>query len=404
MESSDLVNGLEQRVELHSPDFSHDPHRAYRQMRERFGRLVPVELAPGVPATLVIGYRTGLAILNDPDRFPTDPRTWEPSVPPECPVLPAMRWRPSASRTTGFEHARLRAAVSAALDEVDLHGVHAIVERTATPLINAFCTTGSAELVTQYAGPVVFMVINHLLGCPPEISQKAAAGIAAILDGGSDAEEGNRAFESALLELMELKRTTPGTDIASGLLRHGDTLDDDEILQQLIMFYGIGMEAAQSLIVTALWLLLTDDRFGGSIVSGVLSTRDALDSVLFEDPPLPNISFSYPRQPIMMDDVWLPAHQPVVVSFAGCNSDPEIAAGDRTGNRAHLAWGAGPHACPAKSLGYLIAQCAVDQLLDALPELELAVAADALEWRPGWLQRALAALPVAFPPSPPLPS
>jgi cytochrome P450 len=103
-------------------------------------------------------------------------------------------------------------------------------------------------------------------------------------------------------------------------------------------------------------------------------------------------SFSYPRQPIMLDGVWLPAHQPVVVSIAGCNSDPEIAGGDRTGNRAHLAWGAGPHACPATALGYSIAQCAIDQLLDALPELELAVPADELQWRPGPIQRALAAL------------
>ncbi len=365
-------------------------------MRERFGSLVPVELAPGVPATLVIGYRTALAILNDLDRFPTDPRKWETSVAADCPVLPAMQWRPSASRSTGHAHTRLRAVVSAALAEVDPHAVNAIVKRIAAPLINTFCTTGTAELVTQYSTPIAFAVINDLLGCPPAISAKAAAGVAAIYDG-SDAQEGNRAFEQSLLELIRFKRATPGADITTGLLRHGGTLDEDELLQQLVLFYGIGMEPVQALVTAALFRLITNDRIG------MLSTRDALDDVLFEDPPMANISFSYPRQPIMIDGVWLPAHQPVVVSIAGCNSDPEIAGGDRTGNRAHLAWGTGPHACPARSLGYTIAQCAVDELLDALPELELALPADELQWRPGPMQRALAALPVTFQPSPPLP-
>jgi hypothetical protein len=50
----------------------------------------------------------------------------------------------------------------------------------------------------------------------------------------------------------------------------------------------------------------------------------------------------------------------------------------------------------------LIAQEAIDQLLDALPEMRLAVRAEKLTWRPGPFHRALAALPVVFPKSPPL--
>jgi cytochrome P450 len=92
-----------------------------------------------------------------------------------------------------------------------------------------------------------------------------------------------------------------------------------------------------------------------------------------------------------------------VVSMAACNNDPAISAGhDRRGNRAHLAWGAGPHACPAQPLAYNIAQDAIDQLLDALPDTRLAVPAGELTWRTGPFHRALAALPVAFPVSEPL--
>jgi len=391
-----------QRVSLYSAEYTADPHGVYREMRERYGSLVPVDLAPGVPATLVIGYRTALGILNDPERFPVDPRSWETTVPADCPVLPVFRWRPNASRNSGYAHTRLRQATTAAVEGVDLHAAHAIVERTALPLINGFCEAGSADLVTQYVAPLVYAVMNQLVGCPPWISAKAAAATASVFDG-VGVEEASRAFEHALTELVDYRRAHPGADITTTLLRHAVQLDDDEILHQVLMFYGVGIDPVQALILNALRLLLTDDQFGGEIVGGTMSTRDAIDGVLFDDPPLPNPSVVYPKQPILMEGTWLPAHQPVVISLAGCNDDPEIASEDHSGSRAHLAWGAGPHTCPARSLGYLIAQCAIDQLLDVLPEVQLAVPADELQWRPGPLHRSLGALPVTFPPAPPLP-
>ncbi|MGF6882132.1 hypothetical protein ABIA39_002731 [Nocardia sp. GAS34] len=84
--------------------------------------------------------------------------------------------------------------------------------------------------------------------------------------------------------------------------------------------------------------------------------------MLFLDPPIANFCMTYPRQPVLLDEVWLPAHQPVIISIAACNNDPAISGGDHTGNRSHLAWGAGPHACPARRSGYLIAQDGVDRL------------------------------------------
>ncbi|MEU1523684.1 cytochrome P450 [Nocardia rhamnosiphila] len=394
--------GDEERFPLYSAEFTADPHRAYQEMRKRHGSLVPVELAPGVPATLVIGYRAALRILNDPARFPADPRHWETTVPADCPVLPVLQWRPNAPRSAGAEHTRYRGAVTAALSGVDLHRLRATVERFAAPLINTFCESGSADLVAQYAFPLTFEVINAMLGCPPEISDRAAAATAAIFDG-VDSEKGNLMFGEAVQELVEAKRAEPGDDVTTRLLHHSAALDATEMTHQVIALYGVGMGPMQSLIINTLCLILTDDRFADEMLGGALATRDALDDVLFDDPPLPNASVTYPRQPTMVDGVWLPAHQPVVISLAGCNKDPEIGTGHHSGNRSHLAWGAGPHACPARPTAYLIAQEAIDQLLDALPELRLAVPVAELAWRPGVLHRTLAALPVTFPPTPPLP-
>ncbi|MFB7724813.1 MULTISPECIES: cytochrome P450 [unclassified Nocardia] len=396
-----LVDGTQ--FPLYAEEFAADPHGNYREMRRRYGSLVPVELAPGVSATLVIGYHDAVRILNDPEHFPADPRIWQQNIPADCPVKPMMEWYPNVLRNAGEAHRRYRQANVYAVDGVDLHGLHAIVEREAIPLINTFCENGSAELITQYAFPLVFAGLNDMLGCPPEIGQRVAAGMAALFDSvDENAELGMQTLSGALLELIELKRSEPGDDMVTRLLQHDAGLDDTEMLANIISIYGAGLEPQQNLIINTLRLILTDDRFAGDVLGGSLSTRDALDEVLFNDPPMANFAISYPRQPMLVGETWLPAHQPVVISLAGCNNDPAIGGGERIGNRSHLAWSLGPHACPAKSVASLVAQEAIDQLLDALPELRLAVPVDELSWRPGPFHRALAALPVVFPACPPL--
>ncbi|MGF6883575.1 cytochrome P450 [Nocardia sp. GAS34] len=388
-------------VPLYVPEFAADPHRYYREMRARFGSLAPVELAPGVPATLVIGYRAALRILNDPDHFPADPRTWEQNIPAECPILPIMQWRPISSRSAGSDFARYRSAVTASIDAMDLHSVHGTVERIALSLIDRFSADGTADLLRQYAAPLGSEVAAALLGCPPEIGQRIGAALAAMFDG-IGAEEGNRLFGEAVVELVQLKQAEPGNDVTTRLLRHPSGLGLEEVVNHAASFCATIFELQQNLIANTLLPILSNDGLGDVVAGGNMSTRDALDAVLFDDPPLANMLATYPRQPILIDNFWLPAHQPVLISMAACNNDPAIRTDDLVGNRSHLAWGAGPHACPGRSMAYLIAQDAIDQLLDMLPDMRLTFPAGRPVWRPGPFHRALESLPVEFTPAPPV--
>lgn len=392
--------GSAARVSLYSPEFARDPHAGYREMRRRFGSLVPVELSPGVPATLVIGYRTALRILHDPERFPADPQRWQQSVPDDCPVKPMMEARDNALRTAGDQHSRLRRSFSG-LGEVDLYRVRAAVGRVAEQLINLFCGVGSCDLLAQYVAPLTFSVLADLMGFPEDAAQEAWAGMAAMLDT-VDAQRGQERFITALSGVVAHKRAAPRDDLTSALISHRERLTDYEVINQAALVFAAGTEPTAYLVLNTILLMLTDDRFAGGLISGELSTRDALDEVLFNDPPLANFSMSYPRQPQLIDDVWLPADQPVVISLAACNNDPDIASGDRTGNRSHLAMGAGPHACPAQTMAYTIAQEAIDLLLDALPEMRLGVPVSELSWRSGPFHRALTSLWVVFPPTAPM--
>lgn len=388
------------RIALYAPEFASDPHASYRRMRGTYGPLVPVDLAPGVPATLVIGYYQARRILNDPLHFPADPRAWEKLIPTSCPVRPMMEWRPNALRSGGAEHARYRAANTAAIDRIDQHELRALVEKVASGAIADFRTTGEADLLTQYSFPIAFRVLSALLGCPDEIGRRIADGMARVFET-TDAERGNQILGQAVLDLVTLRRQHPGDDITSRLIAHPARLSDEEMSHQLVTLYGAGIEPLMNLISNTILKILTDEEFSADLHAGLSTVRDALDAVLYTDPPMANYCISYPPYPIDVDGYLLPADQPVVISMAAANNDPALTEGvpegRLTGNRAHLAWSTGPHTCPARSHAYLIAETAITYLLDALPETDLARPAAELTWRPGPFHRALEALPVIFP-------
>lgn len=385
----------EERFPLYGQELAEDPAGAYARLREH-GVVAPVELSPGVPATLVTGYEAALGVLRDPITFPKDPRGWQQTVPDDCPVLPMMTYRPNCCHADGAAHSRLRVAVTDSLTRVDAFALRGYVEDAADRLIATFAAKGTADLVTDFARELPLLVFRELFGCPPDLGDRLVTGMSGTLDT-VDAKRKNEILSAAVVELVELKRREPGQDITSWLAGHSVGLTDEEMTHQVTMLLGAGTEPTQNLIVNGLRLLLSDARFAGNLSGGNLQVEDAIDEVLWMDPPLANFAMTYPAHEVDFAGVRLPKDEPVVISLAAANTDPALATQHREGNRAHLAWSAGPHTCPAQRQARLIASAAIEKILDALPEMELAVPAAMLTWRPGPFHRALVSLPVNFP-------
>jgi cytochrome P450 len=380
---------------LYGPEFAADPESVYSRLRS-FGPVAPVELSPGVPGMLVTDYDVALEILRDMDRFPRDARRWQQGIPSDCPILPIMAYRPTCHLSDDPLRARLRDAVTDTLDRIDQNVLRGFVERCADRLIARIGPQGEADLRTEYSLILPLLVFNELCGCPAELGDRMVAAIQEVLKW-ENSEEANMTLGLCVLELMALKREQPGQDLTTWLLDHPTDMTDEEVAHQLVMLIGAGSELVQNLIVNMLRLLLSDERFAGDLSGGSMSVEDALEEVLWTDPPLANFGVTYPLEPLDFHGVKLPADQPVVISFAAANNDPSTLAEHRAGNRAHLAWGIGPHTCPAQGQARIIATVAIEKLLDGLPDMELAVPAEELTWRPGFIQRALSSLPVQFP-------
>ncbi|MEU2824756.1 cytochrome P450 [Streptomyces bacillaris] len=399
----------QQQTSLYGPEFAADPHRVYDTFRAH-GPAAPIELAPGVDATLIVQHEAALRVLQNPALFARDSRRWaalrEGAIPMDSPVLPMMMYRPNCLFTDGAEHLRLRKAVTESLARLNSSRVSRDVERIADYLIDQFIERGSADLLNEYAKLLPLLLFNQLFGCPGDIGDRLTRSMSAIFDG-EDVLRANTELTECLMELVALKRRQPGEDITSWLIQHPAGLRDEELKDQLVMLMGAGVEPERNLIANALLLMLSGDQPGGHDRRGGHERRgsgmlveDALDDVLWNNPPIANYATHYPVRDIELDGVVLKAETPVLISFAAANSDPSLTDARQTLSKgAHLAWGAGPHVCPAKSPATLIALTAIEKILNTVPDLSLAVPASGVAWRPGPFHRALVALPVRFTPT-----
>ncbi|MBV7701671.1 cytochrome P450 [Nocardia nova] len=402
------------RVSLHTPEFAANPHEIYDWMRDNYGPLVPVLLAPGVPATLVISWHTARHILGDEARFPADPRAWQDGVADDCPIKPMMLWRPNVLHAVGATHSRLRKAINDALAGVDPHKVRKEVIRRSEDLIDGFCQRGRADVLSDFAHPMVAGVLNNLIGCSDDTGAQVADAMARMFNAGDDTETVEQDLARALGQVVRRKRIHPGDDITTRLLAFPTDpsehmpLSDEETIHQLVLLFGAAIEPMVNLIANAVLLMITDHRFTSSTTNVSSTITDAVTDVLGFDPPMANFCSTFPPGPTVVvtepdgQRIWLPANEPVVISLTACNNDPRIQKKGRAANDSHLGWSTGPHACPkdARDLAKLIAHTGIERLLDAVPDL-VPVNREPV-WRRGPFHRAMAEFPVTFLPVPPM--
>ncbi|WP_329243182.1 cytochrome P450 [Actinoallomurus sp. NBC_01490] len=390
-------------VPLYGPRYQTRPVELYREMRRQHGPVVPVMLQGDIPAWLVIGYRQLHQVLNDPKLFSRDCRRWNvwDRVPPDWPLMAFIAYQPSVLFTDGAEHERHAAAIRSALSGVDQFELRFQCERIADGLIDSFAGNGKADLMTQFASLLPVLVAAWMFGLPEEEAPELARDVVEAMNGSAEAYQ---RFAATMNQLLQTKRESPGPDIPSRMLAHASNLTNEELTHDLIITLTAGQDAMANWIGNTLRLMLTDNRFALTLAGGRRSVGQALNEVLWEDTPGQNSLGRWATRDTQLGGRHIRTGDGLVLGLAGANADPEIRLDPHTGpggNHAHMAFAHGEHRCPhpAPELAEVMAQTAVEVLLDRLPDTVLAVEPEDLVWRPSMQMRGLTALPVIFTPA-----
>ena len=392
------------------PRFQNDDRaQLYREMRAQHGPLAPVTLPGDVPGWLVLGYRELHQITSDPALFSRDSGLWNQwdRIPPDWPLMPMVGKQPSILYTVGERHERRSALVSDALAAVDPFELRDHAERFADGLVDRLCGRGEADLISEYAKVLPALVLARLYGFSDEDGAALVPSVNALVDGAEGALEGRDHVQASMGRLLASRRALPGAGVASRMLNHdfAEGFAFEEILEDMMVNIVAGHQPTADWIGNSLRLMLTDDRFAASLSGGRHSVGEAMNEVLWEDTPTQNIAGRWATRDTQLGGRRIAEGDLLVLSFAAANGDPQVRPDQSVftgGNNAFLSFGHGDHRCPypAQDIAEGIARTGIEVLLDRLPDVDLAVPAPTLVWRPSPWLRGLESLPVRFTPTP----
>jgi cytochrome P450 len=394
-------------VRLYGPEFAVDPAGVYAGIRREHGAVAPVLLIGDVPAWLVLGYREVHHVAGNPRVFSRSSRHWNlwEEVPADWPLMPILAYTPSILHAEGADHQRRSAAVGDCLEATEPMELSRACERTADQLVDEFAGDGKADLIAQYATRLPIMVISRLYGLPePEVEGMTADLLTVSTAAGAEAMEASARVMARMTRLIGHNRGKPGSGLAGRLVRHPAGLADDELVVDMWLLVAFGQAPTADWIGNTLRLMLIDDDFSLTLQGGRGSVGQALNEVLWKDTPIQQAYGRWPLQDYDLGGRRVRKGDLLILALASANADPHVSpaqAGTMSANRAHLSFGHGEHACPvgAPEIAEAIARTAVEVLLDRVPDVELAVPADALRWKETSMMRGLESLPVTFTPT-----
>ncbi|MFI2363610.1 hypothetical protein [Promicromonospora sp. NPDC019610] len=384
-----------------------DIDAAWSGLRQEWGEALPVDLGTGTRAWLVSGYQTIVMLARDSGMVTTDTGVWNGeagSLPAPLRSLFRPRVGQRVETASGPVHARLRGPLDEMLEAVDAAEVGRVTRAACDEVLGELGGGADREvdLMRHYVVPVTRLAFGTVLGLDPvtgrqvfEIADDLAAG---EVDAASVDEL------SFVLGGQVMGRDAHGAPTPSGLLaQHAAYEGTDEAVAGMLSVVTGASLGMQAWLGQALLLALSDQQFARRLAGGRLGTDEALDEVLWDASPVTVLAprFAVKEGHLFGDGAYVEPGDAVLLAVGAAASDPSVR-GDDTwdglGNRAHLAWGAGAHRCPAPRQARLIVRTAVETLLRQV-EPVLTTGADQIRWAPDFRFRRPAALPVTLRPT-----
>ncbi|CAH2813057.1 MAG: Putative cytochrome P450 hydroxylase [uncultured Caballeronia sp.] len=162
-------------------------------------------------------------------------------------------------------HTRLHSLLMAAFNARQIDLLRDVAQSTADNLIDALEPGTEFDLVSNYALPLPVNVICRLLDVPVKDGVKLGSAAShfgnaletAPMDAAhlAAANETTLTLERYFAEVVEERRTKPGNDLVSALLRAeeaGESLTDDKIISNVLLLFVAGHETTSNMLGNAL--------------------------------------------------------------------------------------------------------------------------------------------------------
>ncbi|MFJ6015430.1 cytochrome P450 [Streptomyces sp. NPDC092952] len=356
-----------------------DPPPAYQQALHT-GRPARAVLWDGSVCWLVTGYPQVRALLGD-RRLSADVRI------DGFPLLSRSRRRlldrstPSFIRLDETEHARQRHLLAGDFIVKRVQAMEPRIQQVVEETLDRMTAgDGTADLVPDFAVPVVSRIVLELLGLPYEdhpFLQKHSHVLSETDPEIGELRESLAALSGYLIDLVERKRRVPDESVLGHLAgREGLTSEEVASMGRLLLTAGHGTTIDMTAL--AALALLRDPEQARLLRTEPDLTDGAVEELLRY---LTVVHHGVPRVAVAdldVDGTVIRAGEGVVLILSTANRDGErFARGDRLDltrdARHHLAFSFGAHQCLGQTLARTELRIALPALFRRLPGLRLAV-------------------------------
>lgn len=288
------------------------------------------------------------------------------------------------------------------------------VRAQAAELIEAFASTGSAELHDQFCVPLPCLTFLRLIGAPTEkldFFLEFKDGV--IYPEGETFEERDANIMKAGAKLLEYfatfiaeRRQEPEekSDVISVLLRaevEGEPINDMELLNILFLLMFAGLDTVTSSLSCIFAWLGQHPEERDRLVADPSLIPAAIEEIMRFESPVP-AGTRYPQEDVDLGDgLVLKKGDAVHAVWAAANVDPHAFENPLTvdfdrGRTAHIVFASGIHRCLGSHLARLELRIAVEELLARIPDFAV-TDGDALVYD-NIAVRTVTHLPIAFEP------
>ncbi|MFF3349049.1 cytochrome P450 [Streptomyces sp. NPDC002779] len=405
------MSAAPQLPDILSPEFAADPYPVYAAMRAN----EPLIWHEAMQSYILSRYEDVERVFKDKrSEFTTDNYNWQ---------LEPVHGK-TILQLSGREHAVRRALVAPAFRGSDLEqNFLPVIERNSRELIDAFRSTGSADIVSDYATRFPVNVIADMLGLDKADHARFHGWYTAViaflgnLSGDPEvtaAGERTRVeFAEYMIPIIQERREKPGDDLLSRLCAaevDGVRMSDEDIKAFCSLLLAAGGETTDKAIAGILANLLLHPEQLEAVRADRSLIPAAFAETLRYTPPVHMIMRQSATEVEVSGGV-IPAGATVTCLIGSANRDErryaepdrfDIFRDDLNTTSAfsaaadHLAFALGRHFCVGALLAKAEVEVGINQLLDAMPDLRLADGFDPVEQ--GVFTRGPQSLPVRFTP------
>ncbi|MFP2906129.1 cytochrome P450 [Pyxidicoccus sp. 3LFB2] len=391
---------MQPTLDLMSPETRANPYPLYAELRRTGIR----QVEPG-GLWAVSRYEDVVAVLKDPRRFSSEglARGFLP---------PWIQRNPTAQSLVVKDppaHSRLRGRVARAFGPAALALLEPKIRALSDELTrNLLRAEGEVDFLDAFALRLPVRVLGLLFGLEADEYPRLkgwADDLVSIPAGQHPPEEQARIrqslvdMEQCFETLIEARRTAPGDDLISELIRPGEdgsVLTHDELVSFLFSLLPAGVETTVYLLANTMFVLSERPEDLAAVRADLRLIPKLIEEVLRFEPP-GHSSLRLTTEETEVGGVLIPRGAAVVVLLASALRDErQFPQADRfdlaRGGSAHLAFGHGVHYCLGAMLARLEARLGLEALLPRL--LAFHRASGPIAWSRSLIARGPLALPL----------